>query len=130
MFNTRYERKKSPLEMGGGDRITETAGYLPPQKQIEQFMVAGRRLAESRKEMFDFPDGKEDPSFSDPTRSPNFDLADAFQLGSQAGESVDKAVEDIKAKKKAAADEEKAEFEEFKKSKNSKKKEPDEGSEK
>ena len=56
MFGTKYNRDGlNTCEPGGGKRITESAGYIPPQKQIESFILAGRRLNEARKEMFDFP---------------------------------------------------------------------------
>ena len=42
-------------------------------------ILAGQRLVEHRKEMYDFSDGKDiDESFTDPTRSKNFDMSDAF----------------------------------------------------
>ena len=42
-------------------------------------ILAGQRLVEHRKEMYDFSDGKDiDESFTDPTRSKNYDMSDAF----------------------------------------------------
>ena len=43
-------------------------------------IMAGQRLRSYRAEQFDFPDGEIDESFSDPTRSGNFDLADGTML--------------------------------------------------
>ena len=59
---------------------TEQAGYISPKQQIEQMILAGRRLDDSRKEQFDFSSEEEiDEDLYDPTRSGNFDLADATQ---------------------------------------------------
>ena len=44
-------------------------------------ILAGQRLIEHRMSMYDFDSNKElDESFYDPTRSKNFDMADAFQM--------------------------------------------------
>nr|WAE43379.1 MAG: hypothetical protein [Microviridae sp.] len=67
------------LEVNSGELITEQSGYISPQRQIEDMILAGRRLAEGRGQ-FDWPDGENiDESASDPTRSLNYDSADAFQ---------------------------------------------------
>jgi len=67
----------------------ETAGYIPADKQIESFIVAGRRLDQARKEMYDFgPDEEVPDDFIDPTRNGSFDLADAAQLGRALGEKA------------------------------------------
>nr|WAE43910.1 MAG: hypothetical protein [Microviridae sp.] len=69
------------MEVNSGEVITEQAGYIPPKVQIENMILAGQRLAESRGQ-YDWPDGEEiDENASDPTRSPNYDIADAFQDG-------------------------------------------------
>jgi len=85
MFLTKWNRP--PLakgeikgEFNSGETIVERAGYMPPKIQIEAMINAGRRLNEARAEQFDFPDGKIDDNFVDPTRDPNFDLADATRL--------------------------------------------------
>lgn len=131
-FMTRYHRPKATYEPGGGDLLVERAGYIPPKKQIEQFMLAGKRLEASRRELFDFPDGKDTGEF-DPTRSPNFDMADASQLMTPAAERVKQGIQKIKEERKAKNLAQKEEFEAWKKSqensKNSKTDEP-EGSKK
>jgi len=67
---------KHPEEMDPLTK-TESAGYIPPKKQIENLIEAGRRLQEYRKEMYDFPEGEDvDESYEDPTRGPGYDLAD------------------------------------------------------
>ena len=80
-FKTQYSGNTTKPEKNHGERLVETAGYIPAQVRIENMMLAGRRLAEARKELYDFPAGVEpDESLSDPTRSPNFDLADASAI--------------------------------------------------
>lgn len=119
-FMTRWERPKPHLEAGGGERRTESAGYIPPQKQIEQFILAGQRLNAARKEMYDFPDGKEvDPNFYDPTRSPNFDMADASAMLKPAVERVEASVKEVQNLEKEKKLQEQKEFEDYRKSKNS-----------
>ena len=80
-FNTQYDRVRQPAEINSGITLVERAGYIPAQQRIENLMLAGQRLVQARKELYDFPDGKIDPNFSDPTRSKNYDLADVFQDG-------------------------------------------------
>ena len=59
---------------------TEQSGYVSPQKQIENMMLAGQRLDIARREMYDFGDESEiDEDLYDPTRSNNYDLSDASQ---------------------------------------------------
>lgn len=87
MFQTPYNRKVVDYgEVNSGKIVVETAGYISPKKQIETLMLAGQRLAQYRASQseYDFPDGKIDEGFVDPTRSPGFDMADASQLAMQA----------------------------------------------
>lgn len=81
-FRTKYNAP--PIqgeEPGGGKRITESAGYIPAEVQIEEMLLAGKRLGEYRKERYDFAEGEEIPDdFIDPTRAPGFDLAEGSQL--------------------------------------------------
>ena len=80
-FNTQYDRVRQPAEINSGITLVERAGYIPAQQRIENLMLAGQRLFQARKELYDFPDGKIDLNFSDPTRRKNYDLADGFQDG-------------------------------------------------
>lgn len=80
-FATHYDRPPTVYEKGGGPKITETAGYVPPRIQIEQMILAGQRLALSREEMFDqiwdpAMNDDQEPE-ADPTRRPNYDMVDA-----------------------------------------------------
>lgn len=66
-------------------------------------MLAGQRLIEHRQELYDFKRGQEpDESFSDPTRSKNFDMADAFIMR-EAIENNRKQKEILKASQAAQA---------------------------
>lgn len=68
-------------ETNSGEQVTETAGYIPKNLQIRQMMLAGEHLQEIREELYDFKPGEEVPEgYIDPTRSPNFDWADADKL--------------------------------------------------
>lgn len=82
-FATKYKRPPEVYEHGGGRMITEQSGYVPPQKQIEQFILAGKRLDAARLAQFDFKEGEDVPDDvePDPTRHPSFDLEDATMLG-------------------------------------------------
>lgn len=82
LFTTPYktERFKTPPEENSGVTIVERTGYEPAKVKIENMIHAGQRLSDYRKMQYDFTDGQIDENFSDPTRSPNFDLADATQL--------------------------------------------------
>ena len=85
---------------------TEQAGYIPPQVQIENMMLAGQRLDQSRKALYDFPSEDEiDEDAYDPTRRGNFDLADASQLAMETEMSLrDQALEADKLRKAAQAE--------------------------
>ena len=85
---------------------TEQAGYIPPQVQIENMILAGQRLDESRRAQFDFESADDiDEDAYDPTRSGNFDLADATRLAMEAEASI---AESQKASKVASKAPEKA----------------------
>lgn len=116
-FQTPYSRELLPDEPGGGRRIVETAGYIPAKRQITDMINAGARLDAYRKGMYDYEHPSDDDGYTiDPTRGPNFDLADAYRLGKEAGARLDKATKEAvataeaesKAKAEAAAEATKA----------------------
>ena len=80
-----YTARKRPakvLEVNDGESLVETAGYISAEQRITNMMLAGQRLVESRRVMYDLQGEYNDATiheFSDPTRSPNYDLADATQ---------------------------------------------------
>lgn len=81
MFTHQFKTdfKRTPPEKNSGKSIVESAGYIPAQKRIENMILAGQRLVDSRKEQYDF-DGEVDEDYTDPSRSPNFDMADASMM--------------------------------------------------
>jgi len=79
-FQTKHTHKSQPREKGSGEKHTEKQGYIPAKQRIENLIDAGKRLKEYRNEQYDFPDGKIDENFMDPTRTRNFDMADATAL--------------------------------------------------
>ena len=81
--------------------LTEQAGYIPPQEQIESMILAGQRLNEARASQYDFASEDDiDEDASDPTRRGNFDLADASQLAMETEMSLrDQALEADKSRK-------------------------------
>ena len=88
-FQTKYTHEKSPGEVNLGKNLVEKAGYIPAQARIENMILAGQRLVEHRKEMYDFSDGKDiDEAFSDPTRSKNYDMSDAFLMSEAIKDNV------------------------------------------
>ena len=83
------------------DTQTEQSGYIDPKRQIEDMILAGRRLDEARKNQYDFPSGEDiDEDLYDPTRSGNFDLSDASQMQFEAAERI-KADKALKASQTA-----------------------------
>lgn len=92
--------KKPPKQFDKKSK-TEKAGYIPPKVQIENMILAGERLDAYRKEMYQAEtDDSEEPEI-DPTRNPNFDLADASRISrslEQKAEQVATANAEVKIK--------------------------------
>lgn len=81
----KYTWKPEPPEENSGETLTESTGYRSPQSQIEAMIISGQRLQAARDSEFDFKAGEVlDEQFSDPTRSPNFDITDAQRLNESA----------------------------------------------
>ena len=77
---------KLPIVTPDPESETEQAGYIPPKVQIENMILAGQRLDHARSQ-YDFESEEDiDEDLYDPTRSGNYDLADATQssLGVEA----------------------------------------------
>ena len=98
--NTVTSRKRE-YEVIDPHSETEQAGYIPPQIQIENMILAGQRLDASRRALYDFDSEEDiDENAFDPTRSGNFDLADATQMAMETEISLrDQALEADKARK-------------------------------
>lgn len=122
VYNSLDKRPVPQEEKNSGEILVETAGYIPADKQIEAFLDAGQRLNAARAEMYDFPDGKDDGSYFDPTRTTGFDLADASRIGRQTDaklreqkEEADRQIALEKEKKRLADEADAAELAERRK---------------
>lgn len=115
LFQTKYNRDDFPrtYEPGGGPVITEQAGDLPLKVQIESMILAGERLMDHRRQLYDY-DGDYDDNFddesSDPfgeqdvTRRRDADIMDVMaQYNRQRGLLREKAAAAAKAAEEAAA---------------------------
>ena len=69
------------------DTQTEQAGYRTTQQIVEGMINAGDRLDSFRRDLYDLDYSDEDGEI-DPTRSPNFDLADASAIGRSVSASL------------------------------------------
>jgi hypothetical protein len=78
MFQTKYKRLEVPEEKNSGELLVEQ-DYISTEKQILSMIHAGERLRIYRKECCDLQDDEEE-FILDPTREPNFDLADATNI--------------------------------------------------
>lgn len=96
-FETKYERTPYNGEKLDQKSITETAGYIPPKIQIEQMILAGQRLNESRKAQFDYGPDEPDDGYTDPTRDPGYDMADASMVMAREKEIVTEGLKRLKA---------------------------------
>ena len=86
---SKYVRPKTNDEPGGGKSLIEKGSHVPVMQQVRDMIAAGERLGESRKGAFDFDEGEEVPKdvLPDPTRSSNFDLADATRISEEIAEA-------------------------------------------
>ena len=98
------KHRRPTLDEGVMDPVskTESAGYIPADVQINMFIEAGRRLDKARIEAYDFGPNEEVPEdFIDPTRSGDFDLADASRLGKAVASSLNDQAKNARSKKEA-----------------------------
>lgn len=107
IYDQYKDRPKFNLEKGGGKLITEQDGYVPVRIQVETMLDAGRRLMEARRNAeFDIPEGSEiEDAEIDPTRSPDFDLADASAIDRALGERSFQVDKELEEKKNAKVEE-------------------------
>ena len=80
MFVTKFNYERIPQNEVDTKEIVETAGYVPRQKTIENLLLCGQRLIESRMEEFDGRTVEEALEKADVTRSADFDIVDAFGM--------------------------------------------------
>lgn len=79
-FFTKYNRPDEKFADLGGKNIVEIGTYVRADKLIKSFVNAGKIIGSSRQISYDFPDGVDDGRNPDPTRRPDFDLADFSQI--------------------------------------------------
>lgn len=102
-FATAYERNPSKKEKLDQTIKVQKIGYVPAKKRIEDIINAGMRLKDFRASQYDFPEGTQiDETLNDPTRSKNFDLADASQLKYAAEASLKASQAALKASQAAS----------------------------
>ena len=102
MFQTQYNRDKHTRhpEVNSGEILVETAGYLSTEKRINNMLLAGQRLVESRRTEYDLEGDYDNEDIDlDPTRDPGYDLADA----TQDMLSLEQKAESQKAEKSSSA---------------------------
>ena len=105
-----FKRPKDVKEINSGEQITETAGYIPADVQIQDMIAAGMRLGEYRREMYDFDANENIPDdFIDPTRTPGVDVVDVENAGIVVNARIAEAQKLMKKaqEEKAASDAEK-----------------------
>jgi hypothetical protein len=96
-FKMSFRKGEEKLEENHGERITESAGYIPAKIQIENMILAGKRLADYRSEMYDYEsDEEDDDEMMDPTRRPGYDMVDA----QRDAEMLERRIKNAKKSKK------------------------------
>lgn len=73
-------------ENNDGDRITDSTGYIPPARQIKEFLNAGILLDRSREReaIYEYPSDVDIDDVSlDPTRRKSFDAIDSQRIAEQ-----------------------------------------------
>lgn len=100
-----FKRPKDVKEINSGEQITETAGYIPADVQIQDMIAAGMRLGEYRREMYDFDANEKIPEdFMDPTRVPGVDVVDVERAGIVVNEKIAEAQKLLKKAEEEKAD--------------------------
>uniref|UniRef100_A0AAU8B8J3 Uncharacterized protein n=1 Tax=Dulem virus 101 TaxID=3145578 RepID=A0AAU8B8J3_9VIRU len=100
-FKTQWTCTPSKGEVNSGEVKVDPAGYLPAHVVIQNFLVAGQALNVQRAgydiegDDFDFDE------VEDPTRAPDYDIADA----SQASLAIEERLDEARAIQKAQAEE-------------------------
>ena len=79
-FNSHYDFVPAKQELYDDKEIVETAGYVPRQKTIENLLLCGQRLIESRMEEFDGKNVEEALENASICRVNNLDLAESLSV--------------------------------------------------
>ncbi len=70
----------SVAERNDGPTIVERDGYRSVEDQVMELVNAGELLREQRRGLYDFESEEDvDDALEDPTRTPNYDMADASE---------------------------------------------------
>lgn len=80
MFVTKWNFKESVQPFSDDKEIVETAGYVPRQKTIENLLLCGQRLIESRMEEYDGKTVEEALENASVCRVNNLDLAESLSV--------------------------------------------------
>ena len=80
MFVTKWTFKESVQPLYDDKEIVETAGYVPRQKTIENLLLCGQRLIESRMEEYDGRTVEEALENASVCRVNNLDLAESLSV--------------------------------------------------
>lgn len=83
MFVTKFNYVRIPQEEVDTNEIVETAGYVPRQKTIENLLLCGQRLIESRMEEYDGATDEEAEKNASVARVNNLDIVDNIALVEQ-----------------------------------------------
>ena len=80
MFVTKWTYEKNAQPLFDDKEIVETAGYVPRQKTIENLLLCGQRLVESRMEEYDGRNVEEALENASVCRVNNLDLAESLSV--------------------------------------------------
>ena len=88
MFVTKWTYVKNVQPLYDDKEIVETAGYVPRQKTIENLLLCGQRLIESRMEEYDGSTVEEALENASVCRVNNFDLAESLSFVSKLSDEA------------------------------------------
>lgn len=83
MFVTKFNFKPIDQPLYDDTEVVETAGYVPREKTIENLLLCGQRLIESRMEEYDGDTVEEAEKNAPVTRVNNLDIIDSVALVEQ-----------------------------------------------
>ena len=83
MFVTKFNFKPIVQPLSDETEVVETAGYVPREKTIENLLLCGQRLIESRMEEYDGSSVEEAEKNAPVTRVNNLDIIDSVALVEQ-----------------------------------------------
>ena len=83
MFVTKFNFKPIVQPLSDETEVVETAGYVPREKTIENLLLCGQRLIESRMEEYDGDSVEEAEKNAPVTRVNNLDIIDSVALVEQ-----------------------------------------------